>query len=75
MPTATRKFDNVRATRLALLLFISLTAGAGTAVLQPLDLLQHVQTISVLPFSQRLNTAVPLALLDRHRSGHAGPRR
>jgi hypothetical protein len=45
MPTPSRKFNSVRATRLSLLLFISLTAGLGTAIFGPLNLAQHGQPV------------------------------
>ncbi|GGR17844.1 hypothetical protein [Deinococcus ruber] len=52
MPTPPKKFDNVRATRLTLLL-ISLTAGIGTAVYRPFSpgqLLQGALAQGSAPF-------------------------
>jgi len=71
MPAPTKKFDNVRATRMALLVFLSLTAGLGTAIFLPLGLAPQAQASQALPLAQ-LQEAVPLA---RHRSGHDGQRR
>ena len=74
MPTATKKFNSVRATRLTLLLFISLTAGIGTAVYQPFGSGQPPQDARALPLYQgpaTLDSPVRLARVQiRHGEQH-----
>lgn len=51
MPSTSKKFNSVRATRLSLLLTLSLTAGISTAIYEPLKLKQSgvSQTRQVAP--------------------------
>ncbi len=70
MPTPTRKFDNVRATRFSLLIFLSLTAGISTMIFLPIGLARPVQSLQDLSSFQASTSADFTRLGARHQAGH-----
>jgi hypothetical protein len=77
MPTTSKKFNNVRATRLSLLLTLSLTVGIATAIYSPLDLKQsgasqtpQVDPTASTPVTGGFGQAAATSTLDF--SGDAG---